>query len=116
MSESKKIPIILDGDPGHDDAIAWTLARTSPLLDIRAVISCGGNQTVEKTTYNARRVCELVGIEAPIAAGSPKPMLAEVMNAPTVHGESGLDGPPLPEPTRPLSELSGVELMAKVLD
>lgn len=47
----KRIPIILDGDPGHDDAIAWVLANASPMLDIRAVTSCCGNQTIEKTTY-----------------------------------------------------------------
>ena len=52
----KKIPIILDGDPGHDDAIAWMLANASPLLDIRAVTSVCGNQTIEKTTYNALRI------------------------------------------------------------
>ena len=49
MSEAKKIPVILDGDPGHDDAIAWVLAKSSPLLDIRAVTSVCGNQTIEKT-------------------------------------------------------------------
>ena len=53
MSELKKIPVILDGDPGHDDAIAWVLARASRELDILAVTSCCGNQTIEKTTYNA---------------------------------------------------------------
>ena len=56
MSEFKKIPIILDGDPGHDDAIAWVLARASRKLEILAVTSCCGNQTIEKTTYNALRV------------------------------------------------------------
>ncbi|MFR9189159.1 MAG: nucleoside hydrolase [Anaerotruncus massiliensis (ex Togo et al. 2019)] len=54
----KKIPIILDGDPGHDDAIAWMLANASPLLDIRAVTSVCGNQTIEKTTYNALRITD----------------------------------------------------------
>ena len=67
MSEEKKIPILLDGDPGHDDAIAWMLAKASPALDIRCVTSCAGNQTIEKTTYNAQRVCTLLGITAPIA-------------------------------------------------
>lgn len=110
-----KIPIILDGDPGHDDAIAWTLARTSPRLDIRAVTSCCGNQTIEKTTYNALRVCTLIGLNVPVARGCPRPLVEEPMNAPSVHGESGLDGPALPEPAFAASELRAVELMAKVL-
>ena len=58
---TEKIPVILDGDPGHDDAIAWMLAKSSPLLDIRAVTSVCGNQTIEKTTYNARRICAPAG-------------------------------------------------------
>lgn len=111
----KKLPVILDGDPGHDDAIAWMLAKASPLLEIRAVTSVCGNQTIEKTTYNARRICALLGIDAPVAMGKPAPLLAEPMNAPSVHGQSGLDGPVLPEPNAPLSPLRSVELMAKVL-
>ena len=115
MNEQKRIPVILDGDPGHDDAIAWTLARASGRMDIWAVTSVAGNQTIQKTTYNAQRVCTLLGIDAPIAQGRPRPLIEPPMNAPSVHGESGLDGPPLPEPTMPISELSACELMAKVL-
>ena len=111
----KILPVILDGDPGHDDAIAWMLAKASPLLDIRAVTSVCGNQTIEKTTYNAQRVCTLLGIDAPVSMGKPAPLLAEPMNAPSVHGQSGLDGPVLPEPKAPLSPLRSVERMAKVL-
>ena len=110
-----KRPIILDGDPGHDDAIAWLLAKASPELEIKAVTCVCGNQTVEKVSYNARRVCTLLGIDAPIAKGKRTPLIGPEMNAPSVHGESGLDGPPLPEPTMELSELSSVNLMAKVL-
>ena len=90
MSEFKKIPIILDGDPGHDDAIAWVLARASRKLEILAVTSCCGNQTIEKTTYNALHVCTLIGLHAPVGKGCPHPLLNDVMNAPSVHGESGL--------------------------
>lgn len=110
-----RIPVILDGDPGHDDAIAWMLAKSSPMLEIRAVTSVCGNQTIEKTTYNALRICTLLGIDCPIAMGKPSPLLAKPMNAPSVHGQSGLDGPKLPEPAMELSELRSVELMAKVL-
>ena len=115
MSELKKIPVILDGDPGHDDAIAWVLARASRELDILAVTSCCGNQTIEKTTYNALRVCTLIGLDASVGKGCPHPLLNDVMNAPSVHGESGLDGPALPEPAFAPSELPAPELMAKDL-
>lgn len=110
-----KIPVILDGDPGHDDAIAWVLANASPLLDIRAVTSVCGNQTIEKTTYNAQRIMTLIGLRAPLGRGIGKPLVSEAIIAPTVHGKSGLDGPVLPEPDFDISPLSAVELMAKVL-
>lgn len=113
---AEKRPVILDGDPGHDDAIAWMLAKASPLLDIRGVTSVCGNQTIEKTTYNALRICTLLGIDAPVAKGKAAPLVAEPMNAPSVHGQSGLDGPVLPEPAMRLSELSAVGLMAKLLE
>lgn len=113
---TKRIPVLLDGDPGHDDAIAWVLANASPLLEIKAVTSVCGNQTIEKTTYNAGRVMALVGLDVPLAAGRKKPLLADAMNAPSVHGASGLDGPVLPEPKRKPLELDACELMAKVLE
>lgn len=115
MGDVKKIPLILDGDPGHDDAIAWMLAKASPALDIRAVTSCAGNQTIEKTTYNARRVCTLLGIDAPIAMGRPRPLLSDPVTAGNIHGQTGLDGPALPEPAMEISGLGAVELMAEVL-
>lgn len=112
---STKIPVILDGDPGHDDAMAWMLAKASDMLDIKAVVSVCGNQTIEKTTYNAQRICTLLGIDAPIAKGKPTPLCSAVMTAASVHGQSGLDGPELPEPAMELSPLSSVDLMAKIL-
>lgn len=113
--QSNPIPVILDGDPGHDDAIAWVIARASSRIRILAVTSVCGNQTIEKTTYNARRVCALIGLDVPIGMGLAAPLLAPPMNAPSIHGESGLDGPPLPEPCRELSPLGAVALMAKTL-
>ncbi len=115
MPETQKIPIILDGDPGHDDAIAWVFAHGCGLFDILAVTSVGGNQTIEKTTYNSLRVCTLIGLNAPVARGCYHPLNTEQMNAPTVHGESGLDGPALPEPAFPAEEISGIELWARVI-
>lgn len=115
MTTLSKLPVILDGDPGHDDAMAWMLAKASPALDILAVTSVAGNQTIEKTTYNARRVCALLGIDAPIAMGRPGPLLSDPITAGNIHGQSGLDGPVLPEPNGPLSSMGAVELMAKTL-
>jgi len=115
MENFKKIPVILDGDPGHDDAIAWVVANASPLLDIRAVTTVCGNQTLEKTTYNARRICTLIGLDAPIAMGRPRPLFTDPMVAPNVHGQTGLDGPVLPEPKMEVEKVSAVELMARIL-
>lgn len=112
---TRPIPVILDGDPGHDDAIAWVLAKASPQLKILAVTSVCGNQTIEKTTYNAQRIMALIGLDVPVAKGDPRPLIAEPIIAPVVHGQSGLDGPPLPEPKTELSLLSAVELMAQTI-
>lgn len=111
----KRIPVILDGDPGHDDAIAWVLANASPMLDIKAVTSVCGNQTMEKTTYNTLRICTLIGLNVPVAKGRIKPLLKEPMVAPNVHGQSGLDGPKLPEPAFDVVDMDAVTLMAKII-
>ncbi|HEX4745577.1 MAG TPA: nucleoside hydrolase [Gaiellaceae bacterium] len=92
------IPIILDCDPGHDDAIALLLALASPELDLLGVTTTYGNQTLEKTTANALRVLELVGrTDVPVAAGAERPLRRELVVAAHVHGESGLDGTLLPQ-------------------
>ncbi len=74
MSEKKKIPVILDGDPGHDDAIGWVLASTIPDFDIRAITTVAGNQTLEKVTYNARRIAALLHLNVPVAKGRNRPL------------------------------------------
>ena len=112
---TKKIPVILDGDPGHDDAIAWVLANASPMLDIKAVTSVCGNQTIQKTTYNAGRIMTLIGLDVPLAMGRVKPLVADAIIAPTVHGNSGLDGPALPEPKNKPVEQDACTLMAEIL-
>jgi pyrimidine-specific ribonucleoside hydrolase len=100
------IPVILDCDPGHDDAIALLLALASPELDVLGVTTVHGNQTLEKTTANALRVLQLIGrVDVPLAAGAARPLLRELVVADHVHGDSGLDGPDLPQATRrPLAE------------
>jgi inosine-uridine nucleoside N-ribohydrolase len=92
------IPTLLDCDPGHDDAIALLLALASPELDLLGVTTTYGNQTLAKTTANALRVLELVGrTDVPVAAGAERPLERELVVAAHVHGESGLDGPVLPD-------------------
>jgi inosine-uridine nucleoside N-ribohydrolase len=92
-------PILLDCDPGHDDAIALLLALASPELELLGVTTVAGNQTLPKTTANALRVLELVGRgDVPVAAGADRPLSRELFIAAYVHGESGLDGPELPPP------------------
>jgi purine nucleosidase len=109
-------PLILDCDPGHDDAFAILLAAGSPLADLRAITTVGGNATLEAVTENARRVCTLAGIrDVPIAAGAAGPLRGELETAADVHGESGLDGPDLPEPDVELDPRPAIELMADVL-
>ncbi len=109
-------PMILDCDPGHDDAIALLLALASPELELIGVTTTFGNQTLGKTTSNALRVLELVGrSDVPVAAGAEQPLLRELVVAAHVHGESGLDGPALPAATTsPLSE-DAVAFMARAV-
>jgi purine nucleosidase len=107
--------IILDCDPGHDDALAILLAHGSPELELIGITTVAGNQTLEKTTLNARRVCTVARIgDVPIAAGCAGPMVRELVTA-QVHGESGLDGPVWPEPTVAVSEEHAVEFIVRNL-
>ncbi|MGY3993867.1 pyrimidine-specific ribonucleoside hydrolase RihA [Aeromonas veronii] len=110
------LPVILDCDPGHDDAIALILALASPELDVLAVTTSAGNQTPDKTLNNALRILTLLGRDdIPVAAGAPKPLARELIIADNVHGESGLDGPKLPDPAFAPQAMTGIELMAKCL-
>jgi pyrimidine-specific ribonucleoside hydrolase len=93
-------PIVIDCDPGHDDAIAILLALASPEVELRGVVTVAGNQTVDKTTRNALRVLELASrADVPVVRGAAEPLRRPLRTAAHVHGESGLDGPDLPEPT-----------------
>jgi inosine-uridine nucleoside N-ribohydrolase len=107
-------PILLDCDPGHDDAIALLLALASPELELLGVTTVAGNQTLEKTTANALRVLELAGRgDVPVAAGADRPLARELFIAAYVHGESGLDGPELPEPQGAPIEQHAVDFLAE---
>jgi inosine-uridine nucleoside N-ribohydrolase len=107
-------PIILDCDPGHDDAIALMLAVASPELELVGVTTVSGNQTLPKTTTNALRVLELVGRgDIPVHAGAAGPLVREQHVAADVHGESGLDGPDLPQPSTTAKEQHAVDFLAE---
>ncbi|MGW0748436.1 nucleoside hydrolase [Streptomyces sp. NPDC002587] len=110
------VPIIIDCDPGHDDALAIMLAAGDPAVDLLAITTVAGNQTLAKTTLNARRVCTVAGITGvPIASGCDRPLLQPLVVADDVHGESGLDGPQFPEPTVDAVPEHAVELIHRIL-
>lgn len=107
--------VILDCDPGHDDAMAILLAHGNPEIDLLAITTVAGNQTVDKTSLNARRVCTVAGIHVPVAAGCDRPLTRELKTAAYIHGESGLDGPAFGEPTVPLDHRHAVDLLIEFL-
>ncbi len=109
-------PVILDVDPGHDDAVAIMMACGSPGLDLLAVTTVAGNATLPKTTRNALRILSLIGrTDVPVAAGASRPLERELRTAEDIHGESGMDGPEIPEPTFEPDGRGAVEVMADVL-
>ena len=104
--------IILDCDPGHDDVIAILLAHGNSDIELLAITTVVGNQTLDKVTHNALAVARVAGITGvPIAAGCPRPLVRDIEVAPAIHGESGLDGPELPEPTQTVDPRHAVDLI-----
>jgi len=108
--------IILDCDPGHDDAIAMLLAQGSEHLDLAAVTTVSGNQTLDKVTRNALAVARVAGITGvPFAAGAAHPLVRSVLTAPGIHGTTGLDGPELPHPTTELDARPAARLIVETI-
>ncbi len=108
--------IILDCDPGHDDAIALLLAHGSPQIELLGVTTVAGNQTIEKVTRNALAVARVAGIEnVPFAQGAHRPLVRPIEVAPEIHGESGLDGPALPEPQLELDPRHAAEFIVETV-
>lgn len=108
--------IILDCDPGHDDALALLLAVANPMIDLLAVTTSAGNQTPAKTLNNALRTLTLLqATTIPVAGGNQTPLVAPLETAPEVHGESGLDGAELPAPGFAPQPLTAIELIAQTL-
>ena len=116
MSDAGPTPVVLDCDPGHDDAVAILLALGSPGVRLLGITTCFGNCAVEDATRNALRVLALAGREdVPVAAGAAGPMRGQVALGNYVHGVTGLDGPDLPEPTAaPVDETAG-EMLRRLL-
>ena len=114
MNQPKKI--ILDCDPGHDDAIALLFAHGNPNIELLAVTTVVGNQTLDKVTRNALSVARIANItNVPFAAGAVRPLIRNVEIAPDIHGDSGLDGPVLPEPTIQLDNRHAIDLIIETI-
>ena len=104
---------LLDGDPGHDDMLTIFLAAKH--VDVVGITTTHGNQSLEKTTINARKSVELAKLtHIPIAKGLPRPLVNEPRYAPEIHGQSGLDGVPLPDPTVDLHPLHAIDFIIEL--
>ena len=109
-------PILIDCDPGHDDAIAILLAIASPEVDLIGVTTVGGNSGLENTTRNALQVLELARRpDIPVAAGAAHPLSVPLHTQDHVHGATGLDGPDLPEPTSREVQTHAVDFIAETV-
>jgi inosine-uridine nucleoside N-ribohydrolase len=109
-------PIIIDCDPGHDDAAALLLALASDEVELLGVTTVAGNQTLPKTTANAIRVLDCAErADVPVAAGANRPLVRELHVAADIHGETGLEGSDLPPPSRAPGETHAVDWLAATL-
>lgn len=106
--------LILDVDPGHDDAVAMLLALRWPGVRVLGVIATAGNQTLERTAKNARQVIHLAGSDAPTSLGRDRPILADLVTSAEVHGESGLEGIDL-QGLGPVHELAGADFLVEMV-
>ncbi len=111
ISSTARPAIILDCDPGHDDAIAMVVAARH--CDLVGITTVAGNAPLEATTRNAIIVRDLLGLDTPVHAGATRPFVAEPKHAGYVHGESGLDGADLPEPSGPPASHDAVAFLVE---
>ncbi|MFV1876323.1 nucleoside hydrolase [Nioella sp.] len=109
--------IIIDTDPGQDDAVAILLALASPEeIELLGITAVAGNVPLELTAKNARKVCEVAGrADVKVFAGCDRPLAHTLVTAEHVHGKTGLDGPDLPEPTMSLQDQHGVDFIIETL-
>ncbi|WP_025899192.1 nucleoside hydrolase [Sneathiella glossodoripedis] len=111
----QKSNVILDCDPGQDDAVAILLALASPEeINLLGITTVAGNVPLELTQSNARRICELAGRrDVRVFAGASRPLMRDLVTAEWIHGKTGLDGSDLPEPTMPLQEEHAVNFIVQ---
>ncbi len=107
--------LILDCDPGHDDAVAILLAGRAPGLELLGITVTAGNQTLEKTAQNALRVVQWLGLDTPVYAGCDRPLVRDKIVAGNIHGETGLDGPVFPSLERTLRPEHAVQYLIRTL-
>ncbi len=105
--------IILDCDPGHDDAVAILLAAQH--CDVLAITTVSGNAPLALTTENALLMCQLAGLDIPVHAGADRPLLVPAAHAPRAHGATGLDGPPRPELHRSVTSTDAIGCIIKTV-
>jgi purine nucleosidase len=104
--------IIIDTDPGQDDAVAILLALASPEIEVLGIVAVAGNVPLHLTEVNTRKICELAGkTDIKVYAGASRPLLRKLVTAEYVHGKTGLDGPDLPQPKMPLQAQFGVDFI-----
>lgn len=114
MPDKRKI--IIDTDPGQDDAVAILLALASPELDVVGITAVAGNVPLRLTEKNALKICELAGRrDVKVFSGAIRPLVRQLVTAEHVHGKTGLDGPDLPEPTMKLQEQHAVDFIVETL-
>lgn len=111
----RKTPIIIDCDPGHDDAIAILMAAACDKLDVKGITIVGGNQTLEKCLNNTLKLLSHLDLHIPVAAGAKGPLLRGLTVAPYAHGDSGMDGPQLPPATQKPVDMNAIQLMEKIV-
>ena len=115
--EAQRIPVVLDCDPGHDDALAITLALARPELDVLGITTVGGNAPLAETTRNTLRILALLGRpDVPVAAGLASPLMRPLEIAAEVHGTTGLDGADLPEPASDVRPEGALEFLRATLE
>jgi hypothetical protein len=116
MSGFAARPVIIDCNPGHDDALALMLAAGDPRLRLLGVTTVAGNQTLDKTTKNALKILALTGVAGvPVAGGGDRAQVGDLTVAEDIHGSSGLDGPDLDVPVAEVADVHGVELMRRLI-
>ena len=113
---TKLLPIIIDTDPGQDDAVAILLALASPEFEVLGITAVAGNVPLALTEINARKICELAGRpDIKVFAGAVRPILRPLVTAEYVHGQTGLDGPVWPDPKMPLQKQHAVDFIVETL-